>query len=85
MKDWIKEVYMYILGAFVVALCFVLTYLLIMVAIPAENQNIVTVAYGIVLGWGGLIVGYFFGTSKSSNEKTKIMAEVSRQEVKDNK
>ena len=74
MKEWIKEVYMYILGAFVVALCFFLTYLLISVSIPPENQNIVTVAYGIVLGWGGLVVGYFFGTSKSSNDKTKIIA-----------
>ena len=74
MKDWIKEIYMYLLGAIVVALCFFLAYLLIFTAVPETNRSIVDVAFGIVLGWGGAVVGYFFGTSKSSSDKTKIMA-----------
>ena len=74
MKDWVKEIYMYLLGAFVVALCFFLAYLLIFTAVPESNQGIVNVAFGLVLGWGGAVVGYFFGTSKSSNDKTKILA-----------
>lgn len=74
MKDWIKEFYMYILGAFVVALCFFLAYLLIFTPIPEGNKDILTVAFGLILAWGGSVVGYFFGTSKSSSDKTKIIA-----------
>lgn len=74
MKDWVKEIYMYILGAFVVALCFFLAYMLLITTVPESNRDIVNIAFGIILGWGGLVVSYFFGTSKSSNDKTKIIA-----------
>ena len=74
MKETIKEIYMYLLGAIVVALCFFLAYLLIFTPIPDSNRDIVTVAFGLILGWGGAVVGYFFGTSKSSSDKTKIIA-----------
>lgn len=74
MKEWIKEVYMYILGAFVVTLCFFLVYLLISIAVPESNRSIIDVAFGLILGWGGAVVNYFFGTSKGSSDKTKIMA-----------
>ena len=72
--DKIKEVYMYLLGAVVVALCFFLAYLLILTPVPDSNRDIINVAFGLILGWGGAVVGYFFGTSKSSAEKTKIIA-----------
>lgn len=74
MPNWIKELYQYILGAVVVALCFFLAYMLIATSVPEANQGIVQVAFGLILGWGGAVVGYFFGTSKSSSDKTKIIA-----------
>lgn len=74
MPNWIKELYMYLLGSIVVALCFFLAYLLIFTAVPETNRSIIDVAFGIVLGWGGAVVGYFFGTSKSSSDKTKLLA-----------
>ena len=74
MPNWIKELYMYILGAIVVALCFFLAYLLIFTPIPETNKDIITVAFGLILGWGGAVVGYFFGSSKSSKDKTDIIA-----------
>ena len=74
MKETIKEIYMYILGALVVALCFFLAYMLIYIAVPDVNRSIVDVAFGLILGWGGAVVNYFFGTSKGSSDKTKIIA-----------
>ena len=70
----IKEVYMYLLGAVVVALCFFLAYLLIFTPIPDSNRDIVTVAFGLILSWGGAVVGYFYGSSKSSSDKTKLLS-----------
>lgn len=84
MKAIIKDFYMYLLGAVVIALCFFLAYMLIITAVPESNRDIVTVAFGIILGWGGLVVGYFFGTSKSSSDKTQIMAGVSAKEAEKN-
>ena len=84
MKDWIKEIYMYILGAIVVALCFFLAYLLIFTAVPETNRSIVDVAFGLILGWGGSVVSYFYGTSKGSSDKTKILANGTKDVEKDN-
>ena len=70
----IKEVYMYLLGALVITASFFLAYLLIFTPVPDANRSIVDVAFGLVLGWGGAVVGYFFGSSKSSSDKTKIIA-----------
>lgn len=71
--DKIKEVYMYLLGAVVITLCFFLAYLLIFTPIPDNNRDIITVAFGLILGWGGAVVGYFYGSSKSSSDKTKLL------------
>ena len=68
-----KEIYMYILGAIIIILAFFLSYLLIFYEVPAANRAILEVAFGLVLGWGGAIVGYFFGTSKSSAAKDQTI------------
>lgn len=69
----IKEIYMYLLGAVVMVSCFFLAYLLIFSPVPDVNKSIVDVAFGIVLGWGSAIVSYFYGSSKSSADKTNLL------------
>ena len=70
----LKELYMYLLGALVVLCAFFLGYLLATNEIPSGNKDVVMVAVGVILGWGSMVVGYFFGSSKSSSDKNEIIA-----------
>lgn len=68
MKDWIKEVYMYVLGAMVIIGFFaVVIYKLYM----AQD---VQLEIGALIAAFAMIVGYFYGSSKGSADKTKIIA-----------
>lgn len=68
-----KEIYMYVLGAIVIVLSFLMGYLLATHEIPASNKDVVMVSVGIILGWGSLVVGYFFASSKGSADKTELL------------
>jgi len=69
-----KELYMYILGALIVLCAFLLGYLLATSEIPTGNKDVVMVSVGVILGWGSMVVGYFFGTSKSSSDKNELLS-----------
>jgi len=69
-----KEIYMYLMGALVVLGGFAIAWLLIFYPIPESNNQIVTLVVGLVFGNVGLVIGYFFGSSKSSADKNEIMA-----------
>lgn len=70
-----KELYMYVLGGIVIILSFLMGYLLATHEIPAANKDVVMVSVGIILGWGSLVVGYFFASSKSSADKSDAINE----------
>lgn len=48
---------------------------LIYIPIPDGNEDPLMLALGIVLGWGGMVFGFYFGTSQSSADKTELLAE----------
>jgi hypothetical protein len=70
----LKEIYMYLLGAFVVGCAVATVGLLVFFAIPTANHDAIMLAIGALLGWAGGVVSYFFGSSKSSSDKTEIIA-----------
>ena len=70
-----KEFYMYLLGAVIIVCAFFLGYLLATNEIPAGNKDVVMVSVGVILGWGSMVVSYFYGSSKSSADKTEIMSD----------
>lgn len=74
MKDWIKELYMYILATIIVLAVFILLYFLVFVGIPETNRDILNIVVGAVIGSFVTVVGFFFGSSKGSADKTKIIA-----------
>jgi len=63
---------MAILAILILGATFYLGYVLLTKTIPSENRDIVNVALGLILGLSGTVVGYYFGSSKSSSDKNKI-------------
>ena len=73
MKEFIKEAYMYLLGAIIVIGFFLLLYLLIYQNIPVNNKDILNIVIGALIGSFTTVVGYFYGSSKGSSDKTKMI------------
>lgn len=46
---------------------------LIAFPIPDGNAEPLLLALGLVLGWGGTVFGFYFGTSESSAQKTELL------------
>lgn len=75
----LKGIYMYLLGACVMGASFAVFYMLIVHPVPADNKDVFNIAIGVLLGWGTSVVGYFYGSSKSSADKTEILKNQNQQ------
>ena len=69
-----KERFMYVLAGVVLGICTVALILPMFVSTPAANHDAIMLAMGSVLTWGSTVVGYFFGSSKSSADKNDLLA-----------
>jgi ABC-type Na+ efflux pump permease subunit len=83
MKDLFKinKIAMYILAGIIVIGFFVLMYILMFVHIPIENVNTANLAIGALIGSFTNIIGYFFGSSSGSAEKTQLLNK--KEEIKE--
>jgi hypothetical protein len=54
----------------IVCLDFIIFALLVFFPIVQENKEIVFTGLGVMLGWGGAVVMFNWGSSKSSADKT---------------
>ena len=70
MKDWPRHIVALI--ALLLA-CFVIGSLFFF-EVPERNERLADVAFGIVLGWGTMIVMFHFGSSQGSKDKTERLA-----------
>ena len=70
-----KERFQYFLAGAVFISGIIYAGLLIFFPIPSGNENAVMLAAGQVLVFAGMVVGYFFGSSKGSSDKTTLMAD----------
>lgn len=73
MENKTKEIYMYFLGALVFLSALADSILLIFYEVPAGSRDVVMVATGQLLGLAVVVVNYFFGSSKSSSDKTELL------------
>lgn len=74
MRKKTKDICMYILGALVVIGMFTITFLLIKYEVPKDNASVFYMLVGQLAAGFLMVLGYFFGTSKSSDDKTKLLS-----------
>lgn len=70
-----KEIYMYVLATIVVVGFFVLCGILMKYSLPEGSSEVVFMLFGTLSTGFGTILAYFFGSSKSSSDKTKLMSD----------
>jgi hypothetical protein len=68
-----KDIFMYALAGLTMALLFTCLYLILFHAIPADNKDLAYMGLGLAFGWGTMIISYFFGSSKSSADKSETI------------
>ena len=70
----IKDIPMYILGSLISVGFFTAIYLVLIMVVPAENKDIALLLLGVLAAKFTDVVGYYFGSSKGSADKTEILA-----------
>lgn len=68
-----KNLFMQVLALIVVILTFGMIAVLQFRPLIQENKELLYTVFGIMLGWAGTIITYYWGSSKSSNDKTELM------------
>jgi len=68
-----KEHYMYILASIIVVGFFVLTGILMFVELPEGTNSVVNLLFGGLVAGFATVLNYFFGSSKSSADKTAML------------
>lgn len=67
--DWMKTV----IGISVMLIYYMIVRSLIIASIPTENREAIIHVLGTLDGVISMLVGYYFGSSKGSQEKTEII------------
>jgi hypothetical protein len=68
-----KNLHLYILAGIIIAGTVVFLALLAVRETPAANKDAIMMALGAQLAAFGTVVGYFFGSSKGSADKTEAL------------
>jgi len=77
-----KIIFQYILGSLIVLGFFGLLILLVYIAIPEENKDMLNLVIGALIGSFTSVVGYYFGSSLGSHEKNELLKKGGFQEKK---
>lgn len=76
---------LYILAGVIVAGFFALLYFFVFNKIPEGNESLLNIAVGALISSFTGVVGYFFGSSAGSANKTDLIAKTNEQAAKDTK
>jgi lipopolysaccharide export LptBFGC system permease protein LptF len=74
-----NRVAMLILGTLITVCFFALLGLLMFLAIPIANSELLYLAIGALIGFMGSVVQYYFGSSSGSADKSEQIANLKKQ------
>ena len=67
-----RESWQNLIGILVISAVFYILSRLFGEAIKPENRDAIMIVVGNVMTWAGLVVGYFYGSSKGSADKSDM-------------
>lgn len=70
-----KEIFQYVLAVIIVIVFMIIILVVFKVALPTDNREIALLVIGALVSQFSNVVGYFFGSSKGSADKNKILAD----------
>ena len=80
MRNDMEKLWMGVISAVVLAATFFLSWhVLVSPEMSREQANLANLILGYAFGLANVVIGYYFMSSKSSREKTKIIKDVLRQ------
>ena len=71
-KLW-QQIFQYVLAALVAVGLYWVTYMLILKAAPDSNKDALLIVLGVMAAGFTQVIGYFFGSSKSSQAKDETI------------
>lgn len=74
--NWLKEYFEYLLAAFVILLSFSLFAVILFMPIDKGSKEVIIYLLGVLSAICTQIVGYFYGSSKGSKDKTDAMNQI---------
>ncbi len=72
-RDIHSIIFMYVLGGLIVLMFFAILYLLVFNKVPESNREVLNIMLGALVGSFSSVVGYYYGSSKGSKDKTDMM------------
>jgi len=69
----IKDAMMYILGALIVIGFFGSIFMLVKIAVPETNRDLMNILLGALIGAFITVVSFFYGSSKGSQDKNELL------------
>lgn len=75
MSEKSPNTYLYIFGAFIFGTVISIIIMLLFINIPPNNRDVVNLSIGAIIGYAGGVVSFFYGSSKDSSDKDKMLNE----------
>ena len=79
MEKSTKEILFYCLGGIIIVMALIIIIGLFFIKIPEENKDLLNMTIGVILSGFMAVVGFFFGSSQGSKDKTEAITKNSIQ------
>ena len=82
MERRVKDIYMYALGALIIIGFFTIIIVVFKSEMPASNKDVGLLVIGVLAAKFSDVVAYFFGSSKSSSDKSEAVNDAAKELAK---